>query len=81
MSPSRGLYADHSTARPHADEYFTPQELAALLKIPVKTLAAWRSERKGPLPTRMGVHVRYPKSHLDTWLAERITEAERWMAS
>ena len=63
------------------DEFLTPEELSALLKIPVKTLAAWRNERKGPLPTRMGVHVRYPKSELDQWLAERLAEAERWMAS
>ena len=43
----------------------------------MKTLAAWRSQRKGPLFHRMGVHVRYPKSHLDAWLDERTNEAER----
>lgn len=73
--------ASGASARAGADAFLTPEELSALLKIPVKTLAAWRSERKGPLFHRMGVHVRYPVSQLDLWLAERTAEAERWMAS
>ena len=61
--------------------FLTPADLSALINIPEKTLAAWRSERKGPMFTRMGVHVRYPRSFVQTWLNERAAEAQRWMAS
>jgi excisionase family DNA binding protein len=64
-----------------ADVYLTADEVSALLKVPVKTLAAWRSQRKGPLFHRFGVHVRYPATELDLWLSERHDEAQKWMAS
>ena len=63
------------------EDYLTPDELSACLKIPVKTLAAWRSKREGPLFHRMGVHVRYLMVDLDAWRAERAEEARKWMAS
>ena len=63
------------------DTYLTPEDLSALLGIPVKTLAAWRSDRKGPLFYRLGVHVRYPKRHVDDWLAQCDAAATKWMAS
>lgn len=62
-----------------AAAFLTPVEVSNLLKVPVKTLAAWRSQRKGPLFNRFGVHVRYPKAHLDAWLAERTNEVINWM--
>lgn len=64
-----------------ADAYLTPHELEALLKVPRKTLAAWRTQRKGPLFHRFGVHVRYPLPELEKWLSERHDEAQKWMAS
>lgn len=63
------------------DTYLSPEEVSSLLGIPVKTLAAWRSQRKGPLFYRLGVHVRYPKRHLDDWLAQCEKDASKWMAS
>lgn len=71
----------HGPLAASKDAYLTSAELSALLKVPVKTLAAWRSQRKGPLFHRYGVHVRYPLTELETWLSERQAEAERWMAS
>jgi hypothetical protein len=64
-----------------ADKYLTPAEVAALLQVPMKTLAAWRSQRKGPFFHRYGVHVRYPVSQLEIWLAERDDDGKNWMAS
>ena len=67
---------------PHKDHKFlTPEELADLLTIPKKTLAHWRSERKGPMFYRMGVHVRYPESSVHDWLDELDSNARAWMAS
>lgn len=67
--------------RPSDDEFFTTAELAALLKIPPKTLSWWRHKRKGPLFHRDGRYVRYPKTLVDAWLATRTEEAEQWMES
>jgi excisionase family DNA binding protein len=71
--PARSAGAD--------DQYLSPEDLAALLNLPMKTLAAWRSHRKGPIFYRIGVHVRYPKTHVDRWLAELEADAQKWMAS
>ncbi|HZJ06752.1 MAG TPA: helix-turn-helix domain-containing protein [Nocardioidaceae bacterium] len=59
----------------------TPEDVSDLLGIPVKTLANWRSERVGPLPLRIGCHVRYRSSDVEAWLSERVAAAKRWMAS
>ena len=63
------------------DAFLTTEELSVLLKVPENTLKAWRNKRKGPLFHRHGVHVRYPKSLVNQWLAECTAEAERWMVS
>jgi len=71
--------AHAATTRASDDDYLTPAEVSDLLAVPTKTLSAWRTKRTGPLFYRMGVHVRYPKVHLDAWLAERESEAKNWM--
>lgn len=63
------------------DRLLTPEDVSDLLGIPVKTLANWRSERAGPLPLRIGCHVRYRSSDVEAWLIERVAAAKRWMAS
>ena len=65
-----------------ASPLLTPTEAGAVLGgIPEKTLANWRSQRKGPLFLRIGVHVRYRREDLDLFLAERLEDGRRWMAS
>jgi predicted DNA-binding transcriptional regulator AlpA len=62
-------------ANPPVDPLLTPDETSALLGIPVKTLAHWRTQRTGPLALRLGSHVRYRVSDLKAWLEERADEA------
>lgn len=42
------------------DEYLTPSELSAKIKIPTTTLAQWRWRGKGFEWEKFGRHVRYP---------------------
>ena len=49
----------------------SPEELSEKLKIPVKTLAEWRSGGKGPAYLRTGRHCRYKVSDVEEWLTEQ----------
>lgn len=53
------------------DSLATPQDVAAYLKIPVKTLAEWRSKGTGPAFHKVGVHVRYRWADVDLWLCQK----------
>ena len=65
-----------------APSLLTPGEVSELLGgIPEKTLANWRSQRKGPLFIRVGIHVRYRREDLDAWVIQRVGDGRRWMAS
>lgn len=63
------------------ERLLTPDELAAILVIPVRTLARWRSQRTGPIALTVGNHVRYRMNHVNEWLAERESDGHEWMAS
>jgi excisionase family DNA binding protein len=70
---------EQSTPQQPGLRLLTPTEASALLGVPEKTLAHWRTERTGPLALRIGVHVRYRWSDLEAWLEERADEArQRW---
>lgn len=64
-----------------ADRLLTPTDVSQMLGIPVKTLANWRSERRGPLALRIGCHVRYRASDVDDWLEDRVRDARVKMAT
>lgn len=49
----------------------TPDEVAALLQVPVATLAQWRHRRTGPDFKRVGRHVRYAPEAVESWLADQ----------
>lgn len=53
---------------PHHDDWFTPEELADHLKIPVGTIYAWRYKGTGPRGSKVGRHVRFRRSDVDAWL-------------
>ena len=55
------------------DELLTEQELAALLKVSVRTVRTWRTEGTGPPALRIGRGVRYRRRDVDAWL-ERQAE-------
>lgn len=61
---------------PDVDELLTFPEVAALTKVPEKTLRNWRSAgdrspERGPVGFRIGNHVRFRKAEVLRWLAER----------
>jgi excisionase family DNA binding protein len=45
-----------------------PEEVARYLKVPVKTLYAWRYTRTGPTALKVGKHLRYRQTDIDEWL-------------
>jgi len=50
------------------EQLLTPDELATRLAPPVATLKYWRASRQGPPAMRVGRHIRYRPSDVDTWL-------------
>lgn len=50
------------------DQLLTPEDLAAELQVPVKTLYAWRYQSTGPRSIKVGRHIRYRRSDVETWL-------------
>ncbi len=59
---------------PGSDVWLSPQELADMLGIPVRTVYYWRSgnpHHGGPRGHVIGKHVRFRMSDVETWLAEQ----------
>jgi excisionase family DNA binding protein len=54
-----------------ADQLLTVKELAELLQVPVPTIHNWRYRRQGPKGFRVGRHIRFLKSDVDSWLAHQ----------
>jgi excisionase family DNA binding protein len=46
----------------------SPQDLAAYLAIPLKTIYRWRYLGEGPAGYRVGRHVRYKREDVEAWL-------------
>lgn len=63
--PQRPLQPDDET-------WLSTAELAARLKIPVKTLAAWASAETGPRFARMGRYRRYRLGDVRDWEDQRL---------
>lgn len=51
-----------------SDRLMTLAELAEMLGIPVNTLYGWRCRGEGPPGYRIGRHVRYRRSAVESWL-------------
>ncbi len=49
----------------------TSEDVSSLLGVPVTTLYAWRSGRKGPRAIRVGRHLRYRRSDIEAWLEQQ----------
>ncbi len=52
----------------------SPDELAALLGVPLPTIYRWRNRREGPAGFKIGRHVRYSLDDVHEWLASRRDE-------
>ncbi|MGW2818013.1 helix-turn-helix transcriptional regulator [Streptomyces sp. NPDC001415] len=53
------------------DRYLTPEDLAAMLAVPIETVYGWRKKRTGPVGFRVGRHVRYDPAAVRDWIAEQ----------
>ncbi|MGO9875725.1 MAG: helix-turn-helix transcriptional regulator [Acidimicrobiia bacterium] len=53
------------------DRLLGPEEVAAFLGIPLRTIYRWRSRHAGPRGYRVGRHVRYRLDDVERWLADR----------
>ncbi|WP_433767472.1 helix-turn-helix domain-containing protein [Pseudomonas putida] len=57
---------------PCSTDLLTPDQVAATLGLSHRTLAAWRSSRRNPLPyVKVGSRVRYRPKDVSTWLESR----------
>ena len=54
----------------------TTVEVAEMLNIPLETLYAWRQRRLGPLGCRMGRHIRYRRSAVESWLETQVDQRD-----
>ncbi|MFE7367819.1 helix-turn-helix transcriptional regulator [Streptomyces anulatus] len=53
--------------------YLTPDDLAALLSVPLETVYAGRKKRTGPPGFRVGRHLRYDPQAVHSWIESRIS--------
>lgn len=58
------------------DRWLTREELAERLSIPVKTLAQWAYQGKGPRYARFGKYARYRLSEVTAWEDEQLVPME-----
>jgi len=54
------------------DRWLTRPEVSQRMQIPVKTLAQWASQGKGPKYHKFGGHVRYRLSDVAAWEASQL---------
>lgn len=57
------------------EDLYSPKELAEMLGVPLGSLYRWNYLGTGPLPIRVGRHVRYRPTDVDDWLEQRAAEA------
>jgi len=59
------------------------QDLANFLDVPIATIYSWRYRREGPPGFRVGRYLRYQRSDVEQWIADRLQQtglAERQTA-
>ena len=69
MTTSRDAAARRELKLP--DRLLGPEEVAAFLGVPLRTIYRWRSRHEGPRGYRVGRHVRYRLDDVEGWLADR----------
>lgn len=56
------------------DDLMTPEQVASALLLSLRTLAAWRSSGRNPLPyLKVGGRIRYRRADLLAWLERRTS--------
>ena len=54
----------------------TTAEVAEMLNIPLETPYAWRHRRLGPVVYRVGRHIRYLRSTVESWLESQVDQRD-----
>lgn len=67
---------DGLVALMEASGLLQPGDVAALLGVPISTLANWRSSGYGPPYLRVGKYVRYRLVDVEAWIASRVRDPE-----
>jgi excisionase family DNA binding protein len=57
-----------------SDRLLTVEELAERLRVPVKTVYAWRYKHQGPPGISVGRHIRFRPEAVEAWLRQREDE-------
>ena len=70
MTTTRKTEAERA-ARTETERLLRPDEVAAFLGIPLRTIYRWRSRHEGPPSYHVGRHVRYRLEDVQRWLDER----------
>jgi excisionase family DNA binding protein len=66
--PKRGDRVATREAASAAEEYLTTEELAALLKVPVRTVHHWRYRGESPPAVKIRGTLRFPMSGVQAWI-------------
>ena len=70
--------ANHSPRPAAPSKLLKPEDVAELTGLSVETLAQWRSQKRGIPYVKISRNcVRYRRSDLDGWLAERIVRTDQ----
>lgn len=55
-----------------AQQLMTTQDVADYLDVPVSTIYQWRTRGIGPRAARVGRHLRWRRSDVDSWLDQQL---------
>jgi excisionase family DNA binding protein len=50
----------------------TPEQVSNYLSVPIRTLYAWKYEGRGPRALKVGKHLRYRWSDVESWLENEM---------
>jgi excisionase family DNA binding protein len=51
--------------------WLSPEDLAAELDVPLRSVYQWNHKGTGPSGKKIGRHIRYSRDAVDKWLADR----------
>lgn len=63
----------HTSAAQH-QEFLTVEDLARLLRVPKATVYRWRWSGDAPPGYTIGRHVRFRRTDVEAWLAQRADD-------
>lgn len=64
-----------------AFELLSPEDLARLIGVDERTLAVWRSQRRGPDYVKLGRAVFYRRADVKSWIELNVSPTDRVMMS